>query len=136
MRKDLITQWREDIVGSWRSELAGVDLLYLEQSAGRFTLELALLPDGTAGYKFTIRNSPALPHEADPPFPITWELSEDRVLSVWLPIPPLPEYEMPDWSREQVAYDVLAVNDMSLALSNRRFDGEDVIVLRRIEREK
>jgi len=65
------------------------------------------------------------------PFPTRWELSGDRVLSVWLPVAPMPEHEMPDWSREQVCYDVLAVTDLSLALSDRRFDGEHVIVLRR-----
>jgi hypothetical protein len=31
-------------------------------------------------------------------------------------------------------YDVLAITDLSLALSDRRFDGEMVIVLRRVNR--
>ena len=39
---------------------------------------------------------------------------------------------MPEWSREEVCFDVLSVTDWSLALSNRRFDNEDVMVLRRV----
>lgn len=135
MQTNLVAQWRSNIVGTLRSELAGVDLLYLEPSQGRFALELVLLRDGTAGYEFTIPNPPVMPREPDPPFSITWELSDDRVLSVWLPIAPMPEYDMPDWSREEIPYDVLAVTDLSLTLSNRRFDGEDVIVLRRVGHE-
>jgi hypothetical protein len=134
MPKELLDQWRDDIVGDWRSELAGVDLIDLEPSAGRFTLDLAFRADGTAVYDLTIPNPPAMPQEPSPPFAITWELSDDRVLSVWLPIAPMPQYEMHEWSRDRVSYDVLAVTDQSLALSNRRFDREVVIVLRRVNR--
>jgi hypothetical protein len=136
MRKGLLAQWREDIVGAWQAELAGVDLLYLEPVSNRFDLRLVLREDGTADYQFTIPNPPAIPPQPTPPFPIRWELSDDRILSIWLPISPMPHYDMPDWSREQICYDVLLVADLSLAVSNRRFDGEDVIVLRRVNQEE
>ena len=42
---------------------------------------------------------------------------------------------MPDRSREQLCYDVLLVSGLSLSLSNRRFDGENIIVLRRVNRD-
>jgi len=135
MRADLITRWRADLVGEWRAELAGVDLLLLELCTDQFALALTLRDDGTAECAFTVPNPPARPPEPAPPFPEQWELSDDRVLSVWLPVAPMPAYGQPDWSREQVCYDVLAVTDLSLALSNRRFDGEQVIVLRRADLE-
>jgi len=69
-------------------------------------------------------------------FPTRWALSDDRVLSLWLPIAPMPEYDMPEWSREEVSFDVFSVTDGSLALSNRRFDREDVMVFRRVDREE
>src|SRR5262245_5028093 len=136
MGEELVARWREEIVGDWRSELAGVDLLYLGPSGGRFTLSLALRPDGTAGYDFTLPDPPARPAQPEPPFPPRWELSDERVLSVWLPVPPMPAYGLPEWSREQVCYDVLAVTDVSLCLSSRRFDVEDVLVLRRVNRDE
>lgn len=136
MRKELILQWREDIVGEWQAELAGVDLLCLEPVASRFNFRLVLRKDGTADFEFTIPNPPPTPAQPTPPFPICWELSDDRILSIWMPIAPMPEIEMHEWTREQIAYDVLLVADVSLALSNRRFDGEDVIVLRRVDYEE
>jgi hypothetical protein len=136
VRKDLLAQWREDIVGDWLAELAGVDLLYLEPVASGFGLRFVLREDGTADYRPTIPNPPAMPPQPTSPFPTHWELSDDRILSIWLPIAPMPEYDMPDWSREQICYDVLLVADLSLALSDRRFDGEEVIVLRRANHEE
>jgi hypothetical protein len=136
MHRDLLPHWREDIVGDWRAELDGVDLLYLEPVASKYSLLIILKEDGTADYQFTLPHSPARPTEPSPPFPTSWELSDDRILSIWIPIAPMPEYEMPDWSREQICYDVLSVTDLSLSLSNRRFDGEEVIVLRRINDEQ
>ena len=93
---------------------------------------MKLRSDGTADYHFMTPNLPDLPPEPSPPFPERWELSDDRVLSIWVPIAPMPKYDMPEWTQEQTCYDVLAVTDLSLALSNRRFDGEEVIVLKRV----
>jgi hypothetical protein len=136
MRKELLAQWREDIVGEWQAELAGVDLLYLEPVGTRFAFRLVLQEDGTADWDFTIPNASPMAPQPTPPFPTRWELSDDRILSIWLPIAPMPDYDMPDWSRQQISYDVLMVADLSLTLSNRRFDGEDVIVLRRVNYEE
>jgi hypothetical protein len=134
--RDLLEIWRDDIVGDWEAVLAGSDLLLLAPVVTRFSLKLKLGQDGTAQYKFTIPNQPDLPPEPTSPFPFTWNLSIDRILCIWIPISPMPEYHMPDWTREELCYDVLSVTSMSLAISNRRFDNEDVIILRRVNTEE
>jgi hypothetical protein len=48
----------------------------------------------------------------------------------------MPEYGMPDWSRDRMRYHVLAVTGLSLTLSDRLFDGEMVTVWRRVNREE
>jgi hypothetical protein len=132
MRKDVIAQWREDIVGKWWSELIGSDLLMMERCTACDTRVLNLRSDGTADFDYVTPDPPDLSPRPSPPFPERWELSDDRVLSIWVPIAPMPKYGMSEWSREQTCYDVLSVTDLSLALSNRRFDGEEVIVLKRV----
>lgn len=134
--KDLLGQWRRDIVGDWRTELTGTDLLSLKPVAERFRLEIMLRADGTAFWRYPQDSPSEARGRAAPPFPETWELAEDRVLTILIPIAPMPEYDLPDWSREAVRYDVLAVTDVSLGLSDRRFDGENVIVLRRVNAEE
>ncbi len=133
MQKELIDHWRRDIVDDWRSELAGPDLLCLQPSAAQFTFALSLRADGTAAYDFIVPNYRAPTIELTPPFPVRWKLSDDRVLSISLPIAPMPEYGQPDWFTEENCYDVLSVTDRSLAISDRRFDGEQLIVLRRVD---
>jgi hypothetical protein len=49
---------------------------------------------------------------------------------------PDPKYEMPDWTRDALCYDVLAVSGVSLTISDRRFEGEEIIVLRRVNQEE
>lgn len=93
-------------------KLAGVDLLYLKPVASRFGLRLVLREEGTADYQFTTPNPPTVLPQPTPPFPIRWELSDERILSIWLPIAPMPKYDMPDWSREQICYDVFSVADL------------------------
>ncbi len=134
--KDLVAQWQEDIVGDWLEELTGVDFLCLQPITGRVPSAISLRADGTAATRAGTAGEQAVPSRPEAPFPETWELSEDRVLSLVLPIPPMPEYEMPDWTRERMRYDVLAVTDLSLTLSDRRFDGEMVTVWRRVNREE
>jgi hypothetical protein len=133
---DLVVQWQADIVGEWQEELAGSDLLDMRPTVNGARHHLILRGDGTADYQFAPPNPLPRPTETTPPFSTRWELSDDRVLSLWLPIGPMPEYDMPEWSREEICFDVLSVTDWSLALSNRRFDREDVIVLRRVDREE
>jgi hypothetical protein len=132
---NLLAQWKKDLVGDWVQELAGTDLLYLQPVQGQ-TCQMTLRADGTAASRAGSADEPAVPSRPEAPFPETWELSEDRVLSFVFPIPPMPEYEMPDWGRERMQYDVLNVTDLSLALSDRRFDGELVTVWRRVNREE
>jgi len=63
-------------------------------------------------------------------------LSTDRVLSIWIPIARRPQDGLPEWTRQEVAYDVLDVTDLCLAISNRRFDEKDVIVMSRVNKEE
>jgi hypothetical protein len=130
MWRNRVTDWRKDIVGDWQPEKCGVDLLYLEPAAGRFDAVLSLRADGTWGWPYSADRSvpPDLPARLRWP----WELSDDRALSLWRPIPPMPEYGMPEWSREEKQWLVLAVADLSLALA----DSHHVIVLRRINSEE
>ncbi len=130
--KTFVAQWRASIVGDWLEELSGVDLLYLQPVTGRPPLGMSLHADGTAATRAGPGGVHAVASWPDAPFPETWELSDDRVLSLVIPTPPAPKYGMSDWGRERMRYDVLAVTDLSLALSDRRFDGEMVIVLRRV----
>jgi hypothetical protein len=137
MKKSLLEQWKADLVGTWTQELCGVDLLYLDPVAkfglGRVTMTLRA--DGTCSSTSDSPRERARPPRPEPPFPETWELSDDRVLTFVIPRAPMPEYEMPDWGRERMCYDVLAVTDISLALSDRRFDGEMVTVWRRVDQD-
>jgi hypothetical protein len=43
----------------------------------------------------------------------------------------MPEYEIMDWIREAVRYDVLSITPDTLTLGNRRYDGESIAVFRR-----
>jgi hypothetical protein len=132
--KNLVAKWREDIVGDWLEELEGTDPLNLQPVTSRTPKAMSLLADGTAVLRAEtdVDIAPSFP---EAPFLETWELSEDRVLSLWVPIAPMPEYDLPDWSRDSLRYDVLDVTDLSLTLCDRRFDGETVKVWRRINRE-
>ncbi len=135
MPVDLVVQWRADVVGEWREELTGSDLLDMKPVVEGPRHVLVVRGDCTADYTFGPRD-PMAPTGPTAPFATTWELSDDKVLSIWLPIAPMPEYDMPEWSREEVCFDVLSVTDRSLALSNRRFDYEDVMVLGRVDIEE
>jgi hypothetical protein len=135
MTKSLLEQWKEDLVGEWVQELCGVDLLYMGSSPGPGRLFMTLHANGTCSSRSDRAEELARPARPPAPFPETWELSDDRVLTFVTPIPPMPEYEMPHWGRERMRYDVLSVTDLSLTLSDRRFDGETVTVWRRADRE-
>ena len=134
--KSLLARWQQEIVGDWLEELSGVDLLYLQPITGRAPAAISLRADGTAATLAGTGGIHAVLSRPEAPFPDTWELSEDRVLSLVVPIPPMPEYGMPDWSRDRMRYHVLAVTGLSLTLSDRLFDGEMVTVWRRVNREE
>ena len=122
-----IAAWRQDIVGDWQPELRGFDLLELRRTRKADVLQLR--SDGTWEWRSPSGVEPT--SQTAPPFPPTWELSDERILSLWTPIAPMPEYEMPNWSREEEQYLVLSVTDDSLGLA----DGHEVVVYRRINRE-
>ncbi len=134
--KGVLAQWQENIVGDWLEALSGVDLLCLQLVTGRAPLAIRLRADGTAATRAGTASEHAVPSWPEAPFPETWDLSEDRVLTLVLPVPPMPEYEMPDWTHERMRFDVLAVTDLSLTLSDRRFGGEMVTVWRRVNPEE
>ena len=133
---DLVVKWRQDIVGDWLEELSGVDVLYLKAVTGRSPSAISLFADGTAASLAGTSGQHAVPARPEAPFPETWELSDERVLSFMSPMPPMPKYGMPDWTRERMNYDVLSVTDATLTLSDRRFGGEMVTVWRRVNSEE
>lgn len=128
MIRDQLAVWREDIIGEWQPERCGVDLLYLEPAAGHYDSRLSIRADGTWGW-------PNTGDTGDIGLPAgmrwLWDLSADHVLSLWTPIAPMPEYDMPDWSREEKQWLVLSVTGLSLALA----DSHQVVLFRRVERE-
>src|SRR5439155_9661072 len=79
-----VAAWRQEIVGDWRPELCGLDLLHLEPAAGKFDGALRIHADGTWD---DATDRPALPADLPARFRWPWELSDDRVLSLWTPIP-------------------------------------------------
>jgi hypothetical protein len=123
-----VAEWRRELVDDWHPERAGVDLLYLESAVGRYGTPLTIRADGTWDWPVAgpIR-------EPQPPGPIrpTWELSDNRVLSLWTPVAPMPAYGIEDWTREEKQYLVLAVTGLSLALA----DSHGTIVFRRVNHE-
>ena len=125
-----VAVWRQDIVGDWQPELCGSDLLLLGPSAGRFDARLTIRADGTWGWPYPPDRT--LPPELPARFRWPWELAEDRVLSLWAPVPPMPQYEAHEWSREEKQWLVLAVTHLSLALADSHF----TIVFRRLNREE
>jgi hypothetical protein len=104
--------------------LCGLDLLHLEPAAGRFDAQLRILADGTWDDG---ADRPALPADLPERIGWRWELADDRVLSLWGPVRPIPEYHQFEWTREEKQYLVLAVTDLSLALA----DSHTTVVYRR-----
>jgi hypothetical protein len=119
------------LVGCWRSCLNGTGLDKLTSVEPRSMLEIVLDAEGTAEWRWPKPQNELPVHEPEPPFPTTWETSPDGTLTIYLPIAPMPEYEIMDWIREAVRYDVLSITPDTLTLSNRRYDGESITVYRR-----
>ena len=94
--------------------------------------EFTFRADGTAEWRFVYpRHFKDLPSQKPKPFPETWEVAAPGTLSVWVPIAPMPEYELPDWTREEQRYEVVAVTPDTLTLSDLPYDGASVLVCRR-----
>jgi hypothetical protein len=129
VRGNLVAAWRENIVGHWQPELYGVDLLCLGPTAGRFDAPLLIRPDGTWGQPG--REETGIPPDLPARLRWPWELADDRVLSLWTPVPPMPEFHLPEWSRQEQQWLVLAVTGLSLALA----DSHQTVVFRRVDRE-
>jgi hypothetical protein len=136
---------RPILVGKWRSELQGTDLAKLEPVDEPFIQVIALNQDGTAEWDFVGAQTQANNGghaSSGPPFPITWDLSYEiqqhsltdlpAVLSVYVPVAPLPEYDLPDWSQDAKRWHVIEVTEDRLVLSDRAFDGEFITVFRRV----
>jgi len=123
-----VAAWRQDIAGDWRPELCGFDLLHLEPAAGQFDAAVRIHPDGTWD---DATDRPSLPADLPARLGWLWELSDDRILSLWTPIEPMPEYHQPEWTREEKQYLVLAVTGLSLALA----DSHRTVVYRRADQD-
>jgi hypothetical protein len=120
------------LVGTWRCESRGIsenDLRPIPPGKGK---ELLLRADGTAEYHWLDAQGRPTSAAEDPaaPFPPTWvwEKNGKGVLTILVPIAPMPDYDIPDWTREEMSYQVLNVSADKLILSDRPFDGEFVEV--------
>jgi hypothetical protein len=95
--------------------------------------ELVFRPDGSAEWRFLHpRSFPDIKDPGPSPFPETWEVRQPGTISVWIPCPPMPDYGMDEWTREEKRYAILEMTPDTLTLSNRPYDGESVIVYRRV----
>jgi hypothetical protein len=63
---------------------------------------------------------------------MTWEMPEDDVLCLWVPIAPMPDVDMHEWTTDAIYYAVLAVGEATMTLSTRPYDGEAIIRFRRM----
>ena len=120
------------LIGIWRSWLDATQLDAPTPVEPRFVQEIALRAEGTADWRFLAHEGDSLTPETEPPFPTTWETEPEGRLAIYLPIAPMPEYEMMDWTREAVRYDVLSITPDTLTLSDRRYDGESITVFQRM----
>jgi hypothetical protein len=82
------------LVGFWRSRFRGTKLEELGPVKPHFVQEITLRPDGTADWRWPEAESQSYAPETEPPFPTTWETLPEGRLTIYLPIAPMPEYEL------------------------------------------
>lgn len=63
---------------------------------------------------------------------MTWQLSDNWVLTIATPVPPMPEYDQPDWFRDKEDFRVLEASTYTLALTR----GDLFTVFRRVRVEE
>ena len=130
MSGDSIERWRKSLVGEWETALIGPNLLHLRRASRPLKTRLILRADGTADSpRYRPVDAPPLPPA---PFPTTWRFSDDRVLTLISPVPPMPEYEMPDRAKEEEEFRVLEAGGDTLALAR----GDVFTVFRRVHDEE
>ncbi len=120
------------LVGIWLAEVNGTKLSDLCPVEPGSMHEITLRADGIADHRYLLPER-RIEFPSPPPFPVTWETTREGMLSIFIPIEPMPEYEIPDWIQEAMRFDVLEVAPATLTLSNRPYDGEIIAVYRRVE---
>ena len=111
------------VVGEWEPVLVGPTLLYL-RAPPETRARLILRGDGTADW--------GVPAHPAAPFPMTWQLSDGWTLTIARPVPPMPEYEQPDWFWETEDFRVLEASEDTLAFTR----GDQFTVFRRVRDEE
>src|SRR5205823_14370340 len=106
---------RDDLTGHWRAALFGMDLLFLEP-VDSFSLDMVLRDDGSASWRFANAGQPPVPTDEAAPFGTTWEMSDPRTFSVWVPVPPHPLTRSREWTREEHRYPIVWVSEDSLTV--------------------
>jgi hypothetical protein len=97
----------------------------------RFGFVMTLRADGSAEYRNVSREWDHLDSPIPPPFGVVWEVTEAGTLTIYIPIAPMPEYEINDWIQEAIRYDIIKIEPDALILSNQAHDGESTLLLRR-----
>jgi hypothetical protein len=129
MSGDAVERWRAAVVGEWEPALTGPTLLQLRRPRPPRT-RLVLRAGGTADWPcFRPPGSPTLPPA---PFPTAWRLSDDRVLTIIRPVPPMPEYSVSDWARAEEDFRVLEAGGDTLGLAR----GDVFMIFRRVRDEE
>ena len=129
MSGDAVERWRAAVVGEWEPARTGPSLLHLRPARPPRT-RLVLRADGTADWPCSRpAGAPPLPPA---PFPTAWRLTNDRVLTIVRPVPPMPQYGVPDWAREEEDFRVLEAGGNTLGLAR----GDVFMVFRRARGEE
>ncbi|MBN9523903.1 hypothetical protein J0H58_36235 [bacterium] len=115
---------RASVVGEWEPVLIGPTLRHLQRPHRAARARLILRDDGTA--------DDGVPVHPSAPFPRTWQLSDGWVLTIATPVPPMPEYDQPDWVRDTEDFRVLEASGDTLAWTR----GDLFTVFRRVRDEE
>jgi hypothetical protein len=128
---DLQEPFEPSLVGTWLSTEEGTEVNSLRPIKPRFAFVMTLRADGSAEYRNVSSEWDHLEAATPPQLPTTWEVTKTGLLTISIPIAPMPEYEIFDWIYEAMRYDIIKIEPNSIILSNRACDGESTILLRR-----
>ncbi|MFK5921285.1 MAG: hypothetical protein QM496_03845 [Verrucomicrobiota bacterium] len=121
------------MTGKWRSVLSGGSIKTLSVEQVEQRKELWLYPDGRARWGYPDIEGRFDENTAEAPTRTEWVIKEGRTLMISMPISPMPEYGINEWTEEAIFYDVMMVEWGEMLLNDRPFDGEFITLFERYE---
>ncbi|WP_206107835.1 hypothetical protein [Paludisphaera rhizosphaerae] len=118
------------LVGSWRSTHEVSSNGSFVPIIPRFAFFMTLRMDGAADYR-NASNEWSQVAPPSLPFSAAWSINESMTLTIKLPVSPMPEYGILEWTHESLCYDVVDISENAITLSNRAHDGESIILMSR-----